>query len=432
MNPAHPTTTSAPLRLLIHGLNYAPEPVGVGKYTAEMAEWLALRGIEVRVVTARPYYPWWRAAPAGESWDWREERGGVRVLRCPLYVPSKPGGLRRVPHLASFAAASLPALAAHLAWRPQVVLAVAPTLAAAPAALALARACNAVAWLHVQDLELDMGQGMDFFSGPAGRAVLRLAMGLERAVLRRFGRVTAVSQGMVQALESKGVPPGRLGLTPNWADLVVFRPEAREEGREAFRRLLGLEQGRAVALYAGSMGRKQDLDLAALAARLLHHEHGPAAPLFVLCGQGPELDRLRREHGQVPNLRFLPLRPEAEHAAMLAGADAHILPQRQGAENRSMPSKLASILACGGPVVATASPGSELARAVSEAGGLVVAHADAEGLARAVARLATDEDLRRAARRAARRYAVTHLNKDVILDRLRGSILELVHGGRFF
>ncbi|MEG6551368.1 hypothetical protein V6C53_14140 [Desulfocurvibacter africanus] len=43
--------------MLVHGLNYAPEPVGVGKYTAEMAEGLATRGFDVRVATARPYYP---------------------------------------------------------------------------------------------------------------------------------------------------------------------------------------------------------------------------------------------------------------------------------------------------------------------------------------------------------------------------------------
>jgi colanic acid biosynthesis glycosyl transferase WcaI len=48
------------LRVLIHGLNYAPEKVGVGRYTGEMADWLAQRGHDVRVVTAPPYYPEWR------------------------------------------------------------------------------------------------------------------------------------------------------------------------------------------------------------------------------------------------------------------------------------------------------------------------------------------------------------------------------------
>ena len=48
------------MRILIVGINYTPELTGIGKYTGEMAEWLATQGHEVRVVTAPPYYPEWR------------------------------------------------------------------------------------------------------------------------------------------------------------------------------------------------------------------------------------------------------------------------------------------------------------------------------------------------------------------------------------
>ena len=40
------------MRILIHGINFSPELTGIGKYTGEMAEWLAAQGHEVRVVTA--------------------------------------------------------------------------------------------------------------------------------------------------------------------------------------------------------------------------------------------------------------------------------------------------------------------------------------------------------------------------------------------
>jgi colanic acid biosynthesis glycosyl transferase WcaI len=32
------------MRVLLYGLNYAPESVGIGKCTGELAEWLAQRG----------------------------------------------------------------------------------------------------------------------------------------------------------------------------------------------------------------------------------------------------------------------------------------------------------------------------------------------------------------------------------------------------
>ena len=56
------------LKILLYGINFAPELTGIGKYTGEMAAWLAERGHAVRVVTAPPYYPDWKVGMrAGEK-----------------------------------------------------------------------------------------------------------------------------------------------------------------------------------------------------------------------------------------------------------------------------------------------------------------------------------------------------------------------------
>src|SRR5436305_14338749 len=47
----------APSKILIHGVNFAPEMIGCAKYTTELAEFLARRGHSVEVVTAPPHYP---------------------------------------------------------------------------------------------------------------------------------------------------------------------------------------------------------------------------------------------------------------------------------------------------------------------------------------------------------------------------------------
>ena len=51
------------MKLLVYGINFAPELTGIGKYTGEMVAWLAAHGHEVRVVTAPPYYPDWKVRP---------------------------------------------------------------------------------------------------------------------------------------------------------------------------------------------------------------------------------------------------------------------------------------------------------------------------------------------------------------------------------
>ena len=95
------------MRILIYGLNYAPELTGTGKYTAEMAEALAEGGHEVRVICAPPYYPEWKVGEGYRSWrHCIEVRRGVRIFRAPLWVPSKPNGKKRMLHLATFALAS--------------------------------------------------------------------------------------------------------------------------------------------------------------------------------------------------------------------------------------------------------------------------------------------------------------------------------------
>lgn len=48
------------MKFLLYGINYKPELTGIGKYSGEMAEWLAAQGDDVRVITAPPYYPAWK------------------------------------------------------------------------------------------------------------------------------------------------------------------------------------------------------------------------------------------------------------------------------------------------------------------------------------------------------------------------------------
>lgn len=55
------------MKILINGLNFAPELTGIGKYTGEMAAWLSAAGHEVRVVTAPPYYPEWQVGAGGTA-----------------------------------------------------------------------------------------------------------------------------------------------------------------------------------------------------------------------------------------------------------------------------------------------------------------------------------------------------------------------------
>src|SRR6266853_2914754 len=88
--------------------NYWPEPTGISQTVTELTEFLAVRGLDVRVATAMPYYPEWRIYPAYRGTLHRtENHNGVAIRRAWHYVTEEPGTMARVLQEASLCAASL-------------------------------------------------------------------------------------------------------------------------------------------------------------------------------------------------------------------------------------------------------------------------------------------------------------------------------------
>src|SRR5687767_9980261 len=97
------------LRVLLYGVNFSPEIVGIGKYTGELAYWLASRGHLVTAVVAPPYYPKWSIAHGWKRLCFHHDRvATVNVKRCPIWVPARPSGMARLFHMASYVFASGP------------------------------------------------------------------------------------------------------------------------------------------------------------------------------------------------------------------------------------------------------------------------------------------------------------------------------------
>lgn len=401
------------MKILLYSANYWPEPTGIGKYSGEMAAWLASRGHEVRVVCAPPYYPAWSVAP-GYRWPpWRRERiEGVDVWRAPLWVPRQPGGMLRVLHLLSFALSSLPVMLRQLPWRPEVVMTVAPAFVCAPVGWMVARLSGARAWLHVQDFEVDVAFRMGLLRGRLSR---RAITSVERWLLRRFDRVSSISGRMVAGLREKGVEAGRATRLPNWVDVDALRPLGRPS---AYRAELGIAPAAIVALFSGTLGQKQGLLLIPESAQRLSHR---IDIVFVICGTGPMRSQLELACAGLRNVRLLPLQPAARLCELLGLADIHLLTQSADAEDLVLPSKLSGMLASGRPVVATCRDGTEIAEVLADCG-VVVPPDDAEALAKAVAELADAPERRARLGAAARLRAEDEMSRAGVLGTLEGAL----------
>ncbi len=411
------------MKLLFYGINFAPELTGVGKYTGEMARWLANAGHEVRVITAPPYYPAWQVSEGYSANQYRTETWhGIQVMRAPLWVPRRPGGLKRLLHLASFALSSLPVLLAQWRWKPDVVWVVEPPLMCAPAAVAFASLRGAESWLHIQDYEVDAAFDLGLIKGHRLR---RWVQAGERWLMRRFDRVSTISGRMVDRALSKGVEAERIVHFPNWVDVNGIAPL---NTRSAYRAELGLAPDAMVALYSGNMGNKQGLEVLAEVARLLQDD--PRIQL-VVGGNGTGRDGLQALCTGMSNVHFLDLQPQERLNEWLGLADVHLLPQRADAADLVMPSKLTGMLASGRAVLATAQPGTELCRVVlhDAACGLVVPPEDPVAMADALRALATDPVRRAELGANGRRYAEAELSQRAILRRFESQLRELVQEG---
>jgi colanic acid biosynthesis glycosyl transferase WcaI len=399
------------MRILVVGINYAPDLIGVAKYNTELCVGLASRGHDVRTITAVPYYPEWKVPPDYRQWWYRTEKiDNVKVTRAPIYVPQHPTGISRLFHHLSFAISSTyPVILESLRWQPDVIFAVAPSLMSAAIASWIAGRTGARSWLHLQDFEVDAAFDLGILRN---RHLRNKMVAVERAILQSFDRVSTISPQMVDRLISKNVTPANIREFRNWTDTQDISPAKRSE---ALRKELNLEPSDVLGLYSGTMSHKQGLDLIIEAAKRV--EQTSPNVRFVLCGDGPQKAALKSSASGLRNVQVLDLQPNDQFAKLMCTADFHLIPQRAEAADLVLPSKLGGIFATGRPVIVMSEAGTGLAQEVAGAG-LIVPPGDATMLAEAVQKLAHNPDLCQSLGARARNIAVTRWDRSTILTKL--------------
>lgn len=395
------------MNIIILGINYAPEMVGIGPYTAGLAEFLASAGHAVTVVCAKPYYPEWKVDPAYAGGGQRVSfEHGVRVVRVPTYVPSNPDGKRRLVHHVSFAARAQLAMKAETRRsKPDVVIGIAPSLVSMVAARDAARRTGAKLWLHIQDFEVEAAFAMGLLKNSG--ILAKAAYWFENWAVQA-DMVSTISPQMRAKLIEKGLPAEKVVEFRNWANIDEILPL---EIASPYRAEWDISRP-YVALYSGNIANKQGIEIVLEAARILQRRKDL---MFVVCGSGPNKSKLLKLSVGLDNIQFHDLQPRERLSDLLGMASIHLLPQISGAADLVLPSKLTNMLASGRPVVATALPGTGLADEVKDCGS-ITPPGDSEAFAQAIENLLDDKFLREQSGRAARERATVRWSRVKILD----------------
>jgi colanic acid biosynthesis glycosyl transferase WcaI len=397
------------MKILICGINYAPDLTGIGKYSGEMGSWLAKNGHTVDVITGMPYYPRWEiSSEYKKKWWHKEYIDGARVYRCPLYVPRKVSSIKRIIHEFSFVLSTLPVWIKKLfSKKYDIVISVSPPFHLGVLPLIYSKLRRTKIVTHIQDLQVDVAKELNMITN---RRLLSCMFFMEKFILKSSSAVSTISKGLLKKIKDKGIVAANCLLFPNWVDETIIRPIDKQK---SLRSEFGLCADDRVILYSGNLGEKQGLENIIEAAKCFRED---TSVKFVIVGSGggeTKLKELVKEAG-LSNIQFQPLVPYEKLPVLLAMADLHLVLQKKNAADLVMPSKLTSILASGGCPLVTASQGSTLYKLIHKNElGIVVEPDDHHQLTQGI-RFALDNSLEKF-RTNARRYASQYLSKEVIL-----------------
>jgi colanic acid biosynthesis glycosyl transferase WcaI len=403
------------VRVVILGINYAPELTGIAPYTTGIAMGLVERGHEVLVLTGHPHYPHWKRDATGKSrFRSQEYVDGVRVRRLKHPVP------RRLPWIGRAAMELIFGLQLLTTrWgRPEVVICVTPPLLAATMSVLRARLTvkRPALGILVQDLYsrgvAEMGTASALTT--AVRAVESLAMRLcDSVAVIHAGFATDVNEHL-------NVDRRRIREIRNWTHVGPPDPSSSV----AFRTARGWGADDVVVMHAGNMGFKQGLENVVAAAALATDTDCRAR--FVLLGDGNQRASLQASAVGVGALEFLPPVAEEDFPAALGAADVLLVNERPGIARMSVPSKLTSYFNSGKPIVAATDATGLTAAEVAASGAGVSVPADRPDLLLSEAiRLGTNRQLARQLGEAGRRYCEELLTREAALDRYEQWIVEL-------
>jgi colanic acid biosynthesis glycosyl transferase WcaI len=415
-------------KILLISHNFSPEPTGIGKINGEMINWLANKGFQCTVITAFPYYPYWKIQPPYKNgWFKKEEinfpesNGSITIYRCPFYIPSKPTGKKRIVQDFSFwtSMSWIAGMFMLTKKKHDLIITVAPPFHLGYLGMLIKKGMGGKLVYHIQDLQIEAAQELNMLSN---KKLLNYVYNVERDMIIKADYVSGISPGMIKKIKAK--VDRDVIYFPNWVDVRDFHPLG---GRETLKEKWGYQSDEIVFLYSGAIGEKQGLENILFTAEDLRDNKKIK---FIICGSGPYKEKLMKEAEQkeLSNINFLPVQDKELFNEFLNMADFHLILQKGNASDLVMPSKLATILAIGGVSIVTTVPGTSLHSLVEEHDlGYIIEPDNHQLLSNLIKDLKLDYSFDRK-RKNARNYAIQHLNIDNVMNDFLDTVLYEENG----
>ncbi|MDC0309221.1 glycosyltransferase family 4 protein [bacterium] len=370
------------MRVLLLMQWFDPEP---GIKGLAFAKKLRDLGNDVEVLTGFPNYPDGKIYSGYSIKFFQVEMmEGIRVMRVPLYPSHDASAFRRMLNYVSFGIASF--LAGLLVVsRKDVIYACGPpvTVGVGAALISLVRRIPFV--YDIQDLWPDSLGATGMFNNSFGSKIVG---NICKWVYNRATHITVQSPGVRDCLIARGVSAQKITVIFNWCDEASIVTGLTSMNELSDNNQNAISSATFDVLFAGNMGKAQDMDALLEAGRLLQIET-PSIRLLLL-GGGIEVPRLKNftKDKSITNVTFLPRVPMSEVGLILARAHVLLVHLKDDPLFKiTIPGKTQAYLAAGKAVVmAVAGDASKLV--LESDAGICAQPSNARSIADAIQKLA--------------------------------------------
>lgn len=338
-------------QLVFVNQHYYPDNAATALALTDLAEWLAERGHEVRVVCSQKSYDGTR------SFSKYEQHNGVHVHRVKTSNFGRSAHLGRFVDYATFFFWAFVRLL-QLRFDVLITLTTPPMLGVLHTLVKPLKGCKSINWF--MDLHPDAEMAHDMIREHSIPA--RILRALHRGFCYMLDDSVVLSENMRIKL-LKHAPH----LTPHihriWTDEREVKPMDKQRAKNE---LIPMLKNDFIIHYSGNMGIAHDfLTMLQVARRLRDNPRFQ----FVFTGGGPQkgiITNYMRQHN-LTNITMLPYVERNELSRSLAKADVHWVSLRPAFDGVAFPSKTYGYMASGRPVIFIGSEDSDTARDIEDA-----------------------------------------------------------------
>lgn len=177
---------------------------------------------------------------------------------------------------------------------------------------------------------------------------------LQHKAYLKTDKIITISDDMKQTLIEDGINSDKIEVVYNWSygDTPITLETINTENVYD----LHLNRNKFNVIYAGNIGKMQNVELIANAARLMKDD--PTVQFYII-GDGANKNNVKQIVDGLNNVTMLPMQPSKYAESIYAQADLNVIPLAPGGIKTALPSKTATVLRVNKPVALCIDLGSK-------------------------------------------------------------------------